>query len=489
MAKTLIFVTVVILMVLAVAACRSVPEDEILPPDSTEAVREKAVPVPEAGDEEAAQSGVVSGDDREVPETEEDLKDEAAVPEIVSKEEHPEEKSKLEQEKDEEEVSTAAVEQEEEVSAAAEKPEGEVAAVEEAPETKKEEVAVVEEESFRIPSRNTIIGYLESMIVPPLYLVTRGKKALIQLEDLNRDEIPEVIVPCVELEEEQEELPDTDSFSDFSSLYKKDSLPHVFSLCLFQINREGLTLEQHLNLGYRYVYGGLKRIPIDRRKSTPFVLSAVFQTKDSEEQEWFVFMGRSFRPVSRLSLRDSYTNTVQIDDIDGDGIVDVLIKDRGEEEGIGMESYLTWLKWSGKGFTEYASTTVVRSLRIFLSQAKERLLSEDWGVLLNLAFLPEDVSNFRKQGWKDVEILVHAFRLDELYDMESTSAEEILKGIKEFFFTDILEDPFILRDEKGTFFQWSFRLVDANGLSLVSEIPVYMHKNPFDRRQFFISLP
>ena len=258
---------------------------------------------------------------------------------------------------------------------------------------------------------------------------------------------------------------------------------------MFQINREGLTLEQHLNLGYRYVYGGLKRIPIDRRKSTPFVLSAVFQTKDSEEQEWFIFMGHSFRPVSRLSLRDSYTNTIQIDDIDGDGIVDVVIKDRGEEEGIGLESYLTWLKWSGKGFTEYASTTVVRSLRIFLSQAKERLLSEDWGVLLNLAFLPEDVSNFRKQGWKDVEILVHAFRLDELYDMESTSAEEILKGIKEFFFTDILEDPFILRDEKGTFFQWSFRLVDVNGLSLVSEIPVYMHKNPFDRKQFFISFP
>ena len=67
--------------------------------------------------------------------------------------------------------------------------------------------------------------------------------------------------------------------------------------------------------------------------------------------------------------------------------------------------------------------------------------------------------------------------------------KEILKGIKEFFFVDILEDPFILRDEKGTFFQWSFRLVDVNGLSLVSEIPVYMHKNPFGRRQFFISFP
>ncbi len=489
MVKTLFFVTAVILMVLIAGACRSVPEDKILPPDSDEAVQEKAVPVPEAGDEETAQSGMVPEVDREAPVIEEDLKTEAALPEIVSKEEHPEEKSKLEQEKDEEEVSAAAVEPEEEVSAAEEKTEGEVAAAEEAPESKKEEVAVVEEESFRIPSRNTIIAYLESMIVPPLYLVTREKKALIHLEDMNRDDIPEVIVPCVELEGEQEELPDTDSFSDFSSMFKKDSLPHIFSLCLFQINRDGLTLVQHLNLGYRYVYGGLKRIPVDRNKSTPFVLSAVFQTKDSEEQEWFVFMGRSFRPVSRLSLRDSYTNTIQTDDIDGDGIVDVVIKDRGEEEGIGLESYLTWLKWSGKGFTEYASTTVVRSLRIFLSQTKERLLSEDWGVLLNLACLPEDVSNLRKQGWKDVEILVHAFGLDELYDMESNSAEEILKGIKEFFFVDILEDPFILRDEKGTFFQWSFRLVDVNGLSLVSEIPVYMHKNPFGRRQFFISFP
>jgi hypothetical protein len=138
---------------------------------------------------------------------------------------------------------------------------------------------------------------------------------------------------------------------------------------------------------------------------------------------------------------------------------------------------------------ERASTNVVRSLRAFLSQVSERLLSGDWKILLRIAFLPEDVEKLRKSGWSDEEILFHAFSLDELYDMEDIEEEEVLSGIRRFRYPDILEDPFLSRDERGTYSRLTYRLVDANGVFLVAEIPLYMLKNPFGKRQFFLTLP
>jgi hypothetical protein len=403
----------------------------------------------------------------------------------------------------------------------------------ETPETAEPEevLAVLEEpeEPLRVPPRPVLIAYLEEQIAPPVYMVTREGEPLIQLKDLDRDGFPEILVPCVELEEEydvseagteeagteaskadveteaapedggEEEPevasaeepdtgPDTDQFADFSSLYRKDSQPYLFSLCVFRVTRSGIELLFRLNLGYRFIYGGIRSIPIVEGREAPFALVVTFQTRDSEEQEWFLFREGYYKPISKLSLRDSYTNTIQVEDIDEDGVIDIVVKDSGAEEGVGLESFLTWLKWNGREFREAASTNVVRSLRGFLGQVKERLLDRDWQVLVETAFLPQDAAVFREQGWTDEEILFHAFSLDEIYDDPEQPAADYLSGIKEFFYPDILEDPFLSRDDRGAYFQLTYRVVDVGGVSLVSRIPLYMQKNPFSQRQFFLGL-
>lgn len=408
-----------------------------------------------------------------------------------------------------------------ETPATAEPSELEAEPVEEAEEDSaaETEVEAPEEEPLRVPPFSVLKTYLEAQITAPVYMVTKEGEPLVQLEDLDLDGLPEVLVPCVELEiefeesvdepaeaelvpetengeesevESEEETPpkvDTDRFADFSSLFLKDARPHSFSLYVFRISRTGLTLLLRLNLGYRTVYSGLRRVSIVQEREVPFSLVITFQTRDSEEQEWLFFSEAYYKPTSRLSLQDSYTNTIRADDIDRDGTLDILIEDSGAEEGFGLETFLTWLRWNGREFEEYASTNVVRSLRGFLAQVKERLLARDWSVLLRVAFLPDEVEQLKERGWSDEQILFHAFSLDEVYDTEEVSAEEILSDIKEFFYPDILEDPFLVRDDRGIFFRLTYRIVDGGGASLVSEIPLYMMKNPFGKRQFFLSMP
>ncbi len=362
-------------------------------------------------------------------------------------------------------------------------------------ETEKEEIArteeaKAEEERKRIPvlTIGQIRRRVRVFIKPPIYQVTINKQALVRLEDLNSDGIAEILVPCVEIEVDAKEEIDTDRFSDFSSLFGKHDISFPFYLYIFRMEETGPVLARRITLGSRVVYGGMARVQIIRGQSAPFVIVVKFQTQEGVEQEWLSFNGSSILPISRLSLTETFSSKLLIEDIDDDNRIDVVVQEKGSEEGIGLETFLTWYRWNGRQFREYATANVVRSLKAFLTGTKEYLLDKNWRNLLAYAFLPEEVQRYRRLGNTTGEIILRAFGLGDYYDTKERSAEDILREIQEIVFPEFLENPFIARDERGSFFRLTFRILDSQGISIVSEIPFYMQKNPFLKRQFFFRI-
>jgi hypothetical protein len=329
---------------------------------------------------------------------------------------------------------------------------------------------------------------VKMLIQPPVYQVTVNKLALIRLEDLNLDGTPEILVPCVKIEGDEEQDIDTDRFSNFSSLFGQEDLSFPFYLYLFRMEEKGPVLAKDIPLGSRAVYGGMAKVPIIRGSSVPFVIIVKFQTQEGVEQEWLVFNGKSILPISRLSLNETFSSKLLIEDIDRNGSIDVVVQEKGSEEGIGLETFLTWYRWNGWQFSEYATANIVRSLKAFLSSTKQFFLDKDWRSLLSHAFLPEEVQRYQGRGMSAAQIILRGFGLADYYDTKERSADEILREIQEFVFPEFLENPFITRDDRGSFFRMTFRILDSQGISIVSEVPLYMQRNPFLKRQFFFRI-
>jgi hypothetical protein len=79
--------------------------------------------------------------------------------------------------------------------------------------------------------------------------------------------------------------------------------------------------------------------------------------------------------------------------------------------------------------------------------------------------------------------------LYDVYSTEGITLNNVLANIKEIFFPEIFENPFLVQDDEGFYFNLTFRILDRNGTSFISEIPLYMNENPFDPNQFFFFLP
>ena len=372
---------------------------------------------------------------------------------------------------------------EEKVEPAAETVTDEAPAEPETGESDGVETAVLEQPAPRprILSMWEIQDQIKGLLPENAYLVTKNGIPLPSLQDLDFDGLPEVLVPCVLSEKEV----DGDSFTDYSRLFGSKNLSYSFRLLLFSMKQERLTLRKQIDLGYRFVYGGVSRIPIRKVSPHPFIIAASFQTQLGDEQEWLIFSGDSFEPVSRLSLKEGFSDKLLIEDVDRNGDIDVVIQERGAEEGIGMETYLTWFRWNGREFAEYATANILRSLREFLSRVRELFLEEEWDELLNASFLPQDLREYRNS--EPEETVLEVFGLANFFDSDERSPGEILQGVRDIVFPDFLENPFLARDDRGFYLRLSFRFVEATGVSMVSEVYLHLAKNPFDERQFYFS--
>jgi len=308
---------------------------------------------------------------------------------------------------------------------------------------------------------------------PEVRLLTVGGRVPLLLQDLNRDGHPECL--AVAVQDRTLKPADIEALSQPSRLF---DAPQARFALLFYGNLQGsLRRPALIDLGQRRVFEALTRTPLISGRSVPLVVTVSFLNPDGREQELLVFDNAGGSPRYRRSLLERLGSRSWLEDIDGDGTLDILTRERVLEEGVGYETFLTWSRWNGKAFAEVATRNVLRSLAGFLASIREALLSADQRRLAELASEGRELARLRARGLNEGEVLA------ALLGLKSAGLRE-LPRVTEAVFPQILEDPFSVRDATGLYFELTYRLVDENGLAYLPTARLYMLRNPFGERQF-----
>ena len=342
-------------------------------------------------------------------------------------------------------------------------------------ETEAEEVKPEEEPS---PPE---IGYYEavrqiSRLYPDdLQPLTVQRRVPIILHDLDKDQHPECFslgIPSQGIDAEE-----MSRLSDSSRLFQEDNAPVAFTLLLFANSQGNFRRITVLDLGERYVFEHLRRTTLYSNRSLPVIITVSFQTVEGREVELLVFDNASGLPRARRSLAETLSTQYRLEDIDGDGMIDLFIKEKAMEEGTGFETFLTWHRWNGRDFVEYQTQNIVRNLNTFLASATELLLVGELKDSVSFLVDPSMVGDLRRKGWGDGKILIRTLGLEELGLQEFPTLREVV-------FPPVLEDPFTSEDEGGSYFVITYRMIDVNGTSYIAKARLYMSTNPFKDRQF-----
>jgi len=333
-----------------------------------------------------------------------------------------------------------------------------------------------------IPSEATLRRLLPAAS-RPYTPVPLGGRAVLLLQDVNRDGAPEILAPVAALAGSEVK---PEGLSDYSSVFVEGRGRVPFYLLVLAYEPSGLVVTSRIELGERFVFGGLTVVPLTSSESGPLALVASFYTRAGGEQEWLVFSGPSLRPVSRLALRDTLASRPKVEDIDRNGVIDIVVHESGVEVGVGFETLLTWYRWNGSRFVEQSVINVVRNLKTFLALTREHVLNRNWRALVTHCFAADQLAYYRGQGLSDMQIIMRGLGLAPHYEL--LRPEVALAEIADLVLPQFQENPFSATDERGSYFLLAYRVVETTGASKVIETPLYMLRNPFGERQFFFRI-
>jgi hypothetical protein len=308
-----------------------------------------------------------------------------------------------------------------------------------------------------------------------LKLLTVGGRVPLLLHDFNGDGNPECLAVAVRGRELKPA--DLEALSQSSRLFDSEA-PAVGFVLLFYGNSQGsLRRPQASDLGERQVFESLKRTSLYKNRSNPLVVTVSFLNLEGREQVLLVFDGTGGVPRYRTILMESLAVRSWLEDIDGDGMLDILARERALEEGFGYETFLTWSRWNGRAYVEAGSRNVLRGLRNYLEAVRRDLFAGNERALLELATEAKEVQRLRARGMSERAALLHLLGL-------GSGGPTELPRVREVIFPEILEDPFISQDRFGTYFPLTYRITDENGAVYLPSTRLYMLHNPFAERQF-----
>jgi hypothetical protein len=331
------------------------------------------------------------------------------------------------------------------------------------------EVPAPPELSYQEAARQILTVYPAGL--RPLYA---GARIPLLLYDLDQDGNQECLAAATSVQSPEEAR----RLSDPDRLFQDDAPRVPFFLLVFP-NRGGrLQKPQALPLGEHLVFRSLRKLPLTRGRPLPLVVTAAFLMQEGEEIELFVFDGSSVLPRHHRSLVENMSNQALLEDIDGDGTIDLLLRERAMEEGTGFETFLSWQRWNGRAFVEYKTTNVVRNLNAFLQTARELMLAGANRDLLVFAVEPAEINRLRRRGLKDAQVLVQALGLGGSGLQNWPEALEVV-------LPEILEDPF---SGEGTC-RLTYRVVDSAGVPYIAAAQLRMLPNPFGEREFSFVAP
>ena len=320
------------------------------------------------------------------------------------------------------------------------------------------------------------IRQLEALFQPNLQPLIIDQQFPLLLHDLNADGQAEGITLGIPQDDAPEEI---SVLSDYSRLFDDGEAAIDFYLLIFRSQQGYFVRARTIELGKWKVYESMRKMRLDKRRTSPIMIIVSFQTLEGWERQILVFDDASGKPLYRTTVKDTLSVQTRLEDIDADGLVDMLLQEKGMEEGTGYETFLTWKKWDGTMFKEAGTTNVVRNLNQFLANLKSQLLGGLVDQFISSSLDQDLTDRLTDLGYSNTEILIQVLGLQEI-------EPEQISAIREVIIPEILEYPFTLLDETGYQFSLTFRIVDKSGVSYLAHSSLYMLRNPFGEKQFIL---
>jgi hypothetical protein len=311
-----------------------------------------------------------------------------------------------------------------------------------------------------------------------LVQVTDGAEPLIIFHDLDKNGYEDALVLAIEGGPDKDAS--VENLSRSARLFQNEKDYNIYFLLIFYQNENGVSLRYTVPAAKQLVFNGMKPFQIRTGSDFPYAVNLSFRTRSGIEEELIILSGYG---ITRFRLVNNLSVTTMVSDIDGSGYNDIIIHEQGFEEGTGFETFLTWYKWNLREYIEYKNTNIVRNLREFFRISSDSLKSGDAGAFFNYAVDPELLSEVKKQGFSDSEILEMIFRPADGGDWENGGFFE-QESFSAVVFPDLMETPFSYDGSTDFRHTVSVRFGVQGGESRICLAELRMKKNPFQEKQF-----
>ncbi|MCX7786756.1 MAG: hypothetical protein N2442_03555 [Spirochaetes bacterium] len=282
---------------------------------------------------------------------------------------------------------------------------------------------------------------------------------------------------------------DLKALSEYSRVFDGKAAQPYF-LHIFLRRQTSTSLLKTIDLGSKRVFGSFQKFEIRHAARIPFGIEITFPNRVGLERVW-VLVSSSSR-IELFTFQEQHNVKSYVKDINGDGVMDLILFEDLFEDSLGYETYASWYQWDGTTYKRFRSVNILRNLRSFLSTIKQQILSKNWDAFFQYALQPQDAS-FAKGAGVQVA-LPRIFRVPPppMYPMvgsetESIGIEILQRKFIDLIYPEILENPFNLREDGPESFLLTFRLV-VEGDSFLLSTRVSMYKNFFANRLFYLVL-
>jgi hypothetical protein len=280
--------------------------------------------------------------------------------------------------------------------------------------------------------------------------------------------------------------------SDFGRLFDASTEEFLFFVEVFTLNADGRVASKSIDAGAHRVCGSFSELPFSPRQAFPCGVSLIFPDTEGRRNFWVLFPGGDAQQDSpRYSVFSFYEEAnvkAFVQDIDESGVFDLLLFEDIFEESSGYETYITWHRWDGRGFSKYNSTNVIRKLRGFFENSRQMLLTRGWKKFFDYALAPRDASAL--QSGSAPAAFRRIFRTQEDASPEEADIYDILfsedipeSEIADIVFPNVVENPFPLTRDGPASFPFTIR-INANEENYFFSARLAMNKNPFSGRMF-----
>ncbi|MCL2480613.1 MAG: hypothetical protein FWF38_02765 [Spirochaetaceae bacterium] len=296
-----------------------------------------------------------------------------------------------------------------------------------------------------------------------------------------------------------------DSVKDLRNIYMEEISLRQFLLAVYKYHENGeekkFIHDQNIFLEDKGAFSSLKEIEIDKNNKI-YGISINFLTSVGMHEDIVIKRKGSY---SINSIKNTLSDSTRKEDIDGDGVIDLLRYEKIFVDGFGVETFITWQKFNGDKFVPVKTVNTVKDLRSFLNESKLYLEAKRIDLFIKKAVAPPVLNKLNLANISSEKILQRIFypvkrESSHLIDINTmlSSSEDVV-----FIFPEIFENPFRMdNDGVNSFTTYVRVLLKNDGItipsgdesadadnSLVNEeiylVKIYMSNNPFEDNRFF----